>query len=227
MLSASEFVCTCWITRHAQWKLGAELGRNSKDPWTIWMLVPDTYIHHLCRLCGNPILKWRSFSEAFYNWAEELASWEDCPESHRDTTEGALWTFSICLPEECLSCLSVASYQAIFKMSSVQPAWAFKEHYLACESNHQVFFALHPTKSPVLVIYHLANRNLNLWWWYVLFFPPRFSILYIHCFVYTVYDDFGEQWTYAGHSRQSADPNYAVGATTETNSAGRGLRGIM
>lgn len=55
---------------------------------------------------------------------------------------------------------------------------------------------------------------------FFLFFSFRFSILYIHCFVYTVYDDFGGQWTYPGHSGQNANFNHTANTTTETSSTG-------
>lgn len=52
------------------------------------------------------------------------------------------------------------------------------------------------------------------------FFSCRFCILYIHCFVYTVYDDFSGQWAYPGHSGQNANFSDTANTTTETNSTG-------
>lgn len=45
---------------------------------------------------------------------------------------------------------------------------------------------------------------------------PDFSILYIHYFVYTVYDDFSGRWCCPGQSGQSPTTNHTHLTATET-----------
>lgn len=54
-----------------------------------------------------------------------------------------------------------------------------------------------------------------------LFFLADFSILYIHFFVYTVYDDFSGQQSIPGDSGQNAaHHHYTNNTTTETDTGG-------
>lgn len=50
--------------------------------------------------------------------------------------------------------------------------------------------------------------------------PADFSILYIHCFVYTVYDDFSGQQSSPGDSGQNAAHHYTNNTATETDTGG-------
>ena len=57
--------------------------------------------------------------------------------------------------------------------------------------------------------------------------PPDFSILYIHCFVYTVYDDFSGQQSGPGDSGQNAAQHHTNNTATKTDTGGFLLRHIQ
>lgn len=54
----------------------------------------------------------------------------------------------------------------------------------------------------------------------VFLLPPDFSILYIHCFVYTVYDDFSGQQSSPRDSGQNAAHYHTNNTATETDTGG-------
>ena len=59
-----------------------------------------------------------------------------------------------------------------------------------------------------------------------LFFPPDFSILYIHCFVYTVYDDFSGQQSNPGGTGQD-DAHYNTNNTATETDTGGALQSVI
>lgn len=91
-------------------------------------------------------------------------------------------------------------------------------HSAYCTSIGHLFFTLsyyelwcNVTVSQVAVISQ---------WLYPFSLSPDFSILYIHCFVYTVYDDFSGQQSNPGHSGQNAAHHHTNNTATETDTGG-------